>query len=195
MAPNSIAPAFVKINYASEFAPHSMEIPCVPVIAAVGGGAPYTFDLRGLEIDVPVSTGVMDFINLVKIFFHSTVKFIDWTLYTLADPDAPALPVQTGSINVAGTNASDTWYKAVQRTHTWRTDAFGVYKLVLLDAISSNNFDKQTELVVDSALANLSNYVTADATWFAGRDGGRPDVFLQVSITLNEKLRRSYRMN
>jgi len=47
---------------------------------------------------------------------------------------------------------------------------------------------------VRTQFEDIRDYVTADATWIASRGGGRPNTFLQVSITLNEKLRRAYNM-
>jgi len=195
MTANSLYPAFVRIDYTSIYGPHSMTIPSVPVIAAVGGGAPYVFDLRGAAIDVPVSTSVEDFVDVIKPFFIASTIFNSYTLFTMADPEATPVPVQGGALNIAGTGGDTTWEKAVQWTITWRTDSFGIFKLVLLDAVSNNNFDKITDADSDVGLDPVNEYVTADVTWIAGRDGGRPDVFLQAAKTLNEKLRRSYRMN
>lgn len=195
MAENSLSPAFVRIDYTSIHGPHSMTLPSVPVIAAVGGGAPYTFDLRGAAIDVPVKGAVEDFVAIIAEFFETTTTFVAWTLYTQADADATPLPVQADNLGIDGTAATTTWDKAVQVTFTWRTDAFGIFKLVFLDAVSNNNFDKATNFDIDTATEALHDYVTADVTWLAGRDGGRPNTFLQRAKTLNEKLRRSYRMN
>ena len=195
MTHNSLYPAFVRIDSESQFGPHSMTVPSVPVIAAVGGGAPYTFDLRGLSVDVNVKDAGEDFVDVLKPFFGPSYNFIGWTLFTMADPDATPVPVQSGSLAVAGTHAGGSWTKAVQATWTWRTDAFGIFKIVLLDGSSEDSFDKATSVTGYPIGDALSDYVTAPSTWVAGRDGGRPDVFLQVAYTLNEKLRRSYRMN
>jgi hypothetical protein len=172
-----------------------MTLPSVPVIAAVGGGAPYVFDLRGLEIDVPVAGAIEDFVDVIKAAYKTTYNFQSWTLFTMEDPEATPIPVQSGNLNIAGTNASTTWDKAVQQTLTWRTDAFGIFKLVLLDSVSDGSFDKVVDVEANPGIEAIHDYVTADETWLAGRDGGRPNVFLQNAKTLNEKLRRSYRMN
>ena len=195
MAENSLSPAFVRIDSTSAYGPHSMTIPSVPVIAAVGGGSPYVFDLRGAAIDVPVAGAVEDFVDVIKTLFPASYTFLSWTLFTQADEDAKPLPVEAGNLNVAGTHAGTGWDKAVQYTITWRTDTFGIFKLVLLDAESGNVFDKVTNLTGETELSAINDYVTDDVTWIAGRDGGRPNTFLQVAKTLNEKLRRSYRMN
>lgn len=195
MASNSLSPAFVRIDYKSEFGPHSMTIPSVPVTAAVGGVTPYKFDLRGLAVDTFVTESVTDWVNIIKVAFKNTIVFKSFTLFTQADAESTPLPVQGGILNIAGTNAAAGWYKAVQQTITFRTDTFGRFKIVLLDVNSYNSFDKLEVLTPGDLLEDIVDYATADVTWFAGRDGGRPDVFLQSAVTLNEKLRRSYRMN
>lgn len=195
MAPNSLYPAFIRIDSTSAYGPHSMTIPSVPVEPTTVGGSIYQFILRGAALPATVSGAVEDFVDVLKVLFPSSYTFTSWTLFTLADPEATPLPVQAGNLNVAGTHAGATWDKAVQYTITWRTDTFGIFKLVLLDAESGNVFDKITNLTGETELEGINDYVTADVTWIAGRDGGRPNTFLQVAKTLNEKLRRSYRMN
>lgn len=195
MTHNSLFPAFVRIDSESRWGPHSMTIPSVPVIAAVGGGAPYVFDLRGLAIDVPVAGAIEDFVEVLKVNFNTDYHFLGWTLFTMEDPEATPVPVQSGALSVAGTAGDTSWDKAVQVTITWRTDAFGIFKVVMLDCESGNNFDKTTDVTANPNWEALNDYVTDPVTWVAGRDGGRPNVFLQSAVTLNEKLRRSYRMN
>lgn len=195
MAQNSLFPAFVRIDYTSAYGPHSMTIPAVPVEPTTVGGSIYQFILRGAALPAQVDSAVEDFVDVIKGYFPATVTFIAYTLFTMADPEATPTPVESGQLNIAGTAGGTTWSKAVQNTITWRTDEFGIFKLVLLDSISNNNFDKITAPAEGGTLEAISDYVTADVTWIAGRDGGRPNVFLQQATTLNEKLRRSYRMN
>lgn len=191
---NSIAPAFVKIDYTSRFGPHSMSLPCVPILTGPAGGAGDQFQLRGAALPVEVDGAVKDFVAILKPFFPSTTTFINYTCYQLDDPEGPARPVISAPLNIVGTDTSSGWDKATQRTWTFRTDEFGTFKLVFLD-VRVADFDKVSTFVEGTVTGNLIDYVTADVTWLAGRDGGRPNTFLQLAMTLNEKLRRSYRMN
>jgi hypothetical protein len=195
MAENSLSPAFVRINYISQWGPHSMTIPSVPYTPPTIGAVTGLFVLRGAAVPTDAADAVTDFVNLIKPFFEATTTFLDYIIFTQADPDAAALPRFSDTLGIAGTGGSTTWDKAVQFTWTWRTDEFGLYKLVFLDCVSNNAFDKITNLTGLAAEEAVSDYVTADVTWIAGRDGGRPNTFLQIAKTLNEKLRRSYRMN
>lgn len=109
-------------------------------------------------------------------------------------PSDTPVPVATVPLGVDGTSVVVSWTKAVQNTFTFRADDFTIFKVVLLDAVSYNLFDRNVSPTARDEWSDLIDYVTADVTWIAARGGGRPDVFLQNSLTLNEKLRRSYNM-
>lgn len=190
---NSLSPAFVKINYQSIYAPHSMTIPSVPLIAAVGEAPPY-FDLRGLEIDVNADTAIRDFVNVIKTQFPVSTNFVDYVLYSQPGVGDTPLPVWSASLNIAGAGVDGDTHKATQRTFSWRATDFTLFKLVMLDVGVAGNYDKTTSLTGDPAKIAIDDYVTANETWIASRGGGRPSTFLSFTETLNEKLRRSYRM-
>lgn len=192
---NSLSPAFIRIDMTSAYGPHTMTVPSVAAEPTTIGGSIYQFILRGAALPVAVAGAVEDFVDVLKPAFPTTYTFQGWTLFLQPTPEDTPTPVQAGLLGVAGTSPSTTWSKAVQHTLTWRTDEFGIFKLVLLDAVSGNVFDKLTNLSGNPTIEAISDYVTDDVTWVAGRDGGRPNVFLQMATTLNEKLRRSYRMN
>jgi hypothetical protein len=103
--------------------------------------------------------------------------------------------VFSGTLTGVGSAPTPGWYKAVQKTFTFRTNEFGTSKLVLLDAASFNTFNKQTTLSSGGPEDLLRDYLGSADGWLLGRDGGKPTTFLQIAVTLNEKLRRSYRMN
>lgn len=192
---NSLSPAFVRINYASQFGLHTMTLPTVPMLPGPEGGAGNQFQLRGAALPTDVTGAIVDFITVIKQFWPTTTTFIDFVAFVQPDPEGIATPVQSVALNIAGTKSNPGWHKATQCTFTWRTDEFGLFKLVFLDCSNFDTFDKQTSSSAYAALAALNAYVTADTTFLAGRDGGRPITFLQQSNTLNEKLRRSYGMN
>jgi hypothetical protein len=192
---NSLSPAFVRIDYTSIYGAHSMTLPSVDVGTTTIGGDIYQFLLPIPLLPTTVSGAVEDFVDVIKPFFIPSTIFNGYTLFTQATPEDTPVPVETNNLNIAGTGGDTTWEKAVQFTLTWRTTEFGVFKLVFLDAVSNNNFDKITDADSDIGLDPVNEYVTASVSWLRGRDGGRPKTFLQAAKTLNEKLRRSYRMN
>lgn len=191
---NSLSPAFVKINYTSQYAPHVMTVPSVPLIAAAGEDAPPYFDLRGAEIDVSVVTGVTDFVNIIKPMFPPGTTFTDYTVFSQPGVGDIPVPVWSAALGIAGTAGSAADKKAIQNTFTFRATDFSLFKLVLLDVPNDLGFDRRATLAGSAPHVAMSNYVTAQATWIASRGGGRPKTFLQYSSTLNEKLRRSYKM-
>lgn len=190
---NSLSPAFVKINYQSEYAPHSMTIPTVPLIAAVGDAPPY-FDLRGAEIDYNADTGIRDFVNLLKAIWSPLTTFVDYTLYTQAGVGDTPVPVWSAPLTIVGTSGMALVHKAVQGTMSFRATDFTLSKLVFLDYQPGLGYDKQSSVAGSDALNAIKNYAVAPETWLASRGGGRPNTFLSLTTTLNEKLRRSYRM-
>ncbi len=185
---NDIGPAFVKINYQSEYAPHS-----VPILDPVDSDG-YLFDLRGAALDVNVDDAVKDFVNLLKAVWSSATNFVDYIAYRGPGVGAVPVPVQSGSLNIAGTSGLALVHKAVQGTMSFRADDFTLSKLVFLDYQPGLGYDKKTDVSGSDALTAIKNYAVADVTWLASRGGGRPNTFLSLTTTLNEKLRLSYRM-
>lgn len=194
MTHHSLYPAFVRINYTTPYAPHSMTLPTVPITFAVGDGTPQ-FVLRGLALPVSIASAVAAYVALVKTYYTSGTTFTDYVAFTMATTVAPPLPVAAGTLGTAGTGSltTDQDMKATQATWTFRTDAYGIFKIVMLDTLVGS-WDKITNGTLSSVSA-LVNYVTSTNSWLAGRDGGRPVTFLQEAFTMNERLRRSYRMN
>lgn len=195
MALNSLSPAFVKVNYTSAYGSHVMTLPSVPLVTGVYAPTGYAFDLRGAELPVEVSDAVTDFINVIKPFYPSSTTFVDAIVYSQpASTDIPT-PVASFTLGIVGTDGSAGWTKATQLTISIRADDFTLFKLVLLDADSLDDWNKVSVPSSIVALGNIVTYVTADASWLASRGGGKPATFLQMSKTLNEKLRRAYGMN
>lgn len=192
MGHNSLYPASIRINYQSAYGLHSQTIPTAKIALDAGE---YKFLKEDLTIIGVVPTLIAAWVAALKVFYPATTTFIDWQAFTYATPTAPPSPLATGAIGVVGTSSipASQEAKATQSTHTWRTDEFGIFKIVLLDRVIAS-YDKITA-VGNAEVASLHAIVAGANTWMRGRDGGKPQVFLQVAYTLNEKLRRAYRMN
>lgn len=192
MSHNSLSPAFIRINYQSLYGLHSMTIPTVKLGLDAGT---YKFVREDLSYVGVAQTLAAAWITAIKAFYPTTTTFIDWLGFSMSSPTAQPIPVTGGAFGVAGTSSVSAYMesKATQRTFTWRTDSFGIFKIVLLDLVVAS-YEKVT-LPADALVASLHAIVANVDPWMRGRDGGKPVVFLQASTTLNEKLRRSYRMN
>lgn len=191
MPQNSLWPGFVNINYASQHGQHNMRIPTsLPFYD--DGDAAWKFQ-TGVTSQA-VATVVPAFVNLLRPIFRTDTVFTDYTVYTLETPESQPAPRFSGGLNLAGTNVATSFAnKATQMTFTFRTHTFGIFKLVLLDAPVSS-WEVIRDLSTWSDAEDIADYVMNPAGWVRGRDGGIPSTFLQVSRTLNERLRRAYRM-
>lgn len=194
MTANSLSPAFLRINYSSVYGPHVMTVPTVPLVSGVYAPSGWAFDLRGAEISVEVSEAVADFVAVIRPFWTNQVNLIDYTVFNQPEIDDLPTPVYSALIGLAGSGGGGLgWDKAVERTFTYRGDDFTLSKLVFLDAIA-DTFNRVVTWADASKGDVLRDYVTADATFLATRGGGRPNIQMQETTTLNEKLRRSYKM-
>lgn len=187
---NSLSPAFVKINYVSEYAPHTLTIPTTAYDIETE-----SFNGHNGAPDRPAAVAVNSFVDLISAAFKPTTVFTDFTVFTKADPEAPSLPRLSGPLGLVGLSAVAGTAKATQWTWTWRTSFFGLSKLVFLDVPNAGSFEKYTNISNIPSYDAIHDYWTDPAGWISGRDGGVPTTFLQIAVTLNEKLRRSYRMN
>jgi hypothetical protein len=191
MTVNSLFPAFVELSYHSEFAPHVMTIPTLAWNDGPDAGVFDTWDTFGVDAD----DMVQGYVTLAAPFFPATVSFDSYTIFTMDDPTAQAIPRASKAVVVAGSNATPGWYKAVQATFTFKTDLGGVFKNVLLDVGVGNDFDPKRSIDVSGPTLAFIDYLMAVENGWAGRDGGQPSFFLQVSNDLNDKLREQYHMN
>jgi hypothetical protein len=172
-----------------------MTLPCVPILPAVDSDG-VLFDLRGAEIDVAADGAINDFVNLLKPLFFSTYHWSSYTIFTQDGAGGTPVPIQSKALTQVGTSAEATSVpaKAWQQTMTFRADDFTLFKLVLLDSPIAFGTDRIVNVSGNVNYEALRAYCVAPETWLASRGGGRPNTFLQLSSTLNEKLRRSYRM-
>jgi hypothetical protein len=194
MTPNSLFPAFVKIDYHSVWGVHSMVIPT----REWSPGAPE--DDNGVFTDwLDASRSAVDMItDLVTAFapfFLATTSFDIFTIYTLASAGAKPLPVSTGELGIDGTSVSTSWDKAVQKTLSFRSEDFGILKLVFLDCPSGNNFDRVNSFDADAASLAILDLLKDNDNGWSARDNSRPNAIIQQATTLNEALRKTYRMN
>lgn len=192
MSHNSLYPSFVRINYTTAYAPHSQTVPTTTVSNDAGD---WQFHPEDGGTVIGVDDAVIAWIGTMRQYYPASTVFTDATLFTMATPTATPVPVFSFPIALLGTGVPGTGddVKATQGTFTFRTDQGGIFKLVFLDMIVSS-WEKITS-PTNALVSALVTHVLTTQHWMAGRDGGDPRVFLQRATTLNERLRRSYRMN
>jgi len=188
---NSLYPSYVQIEYHSAFGVHKMTLPTRQWSSA--GGASGSFEAWDTTAR-DAADMVDDLITDIKAVYPSSVVFDLATIYNFPDPDEDPVPVRLLVLGDAGTAVSSAWSKAVQQTFTFRTLSNGIFKLVLLDVPTDNNFDRVPVSSFTAPFLAIEAELTSQANAWSGRDNARPNSAIQASATLNEKLRREYRM-
>lgn len=188
--PESIGPAFVKTNYHSALGLH---VALVPTLAWSPGSGAGLFDTWAGST-VSADDMIAELYGFLAGILPASGGFDNFVIYTQPDPDVPPEPVAQGSLAIVGTNVTPGWDQATQVTMNFRTSTFGAMKIVTLDAQTGNDFSKTTSLPMTGVLFDVFGALTVDTNGWAGRDNGQVTGFVSQTITLNEKLRRAYRL-
>jgi hypothetical protein len=193
---NSLFPGYVDVEYTSVYGPHAMRL---PIRAEPDFDADPTLTQLEMWDLTPRSLFdmVTDLVTALAAYYPATTDFQLYSVWTLATPTSDPVFRQVSRFGVSPISGSGTsvgWDKATQLTHTFRTSGGGVSKLVALDAGSFNAWNKQTDPTGSADLLAVIAEWTSGAAGWAGRDGFQPTTFLQLTKTLNEELRKSYRM-
>jgi len=192
---NSLFPAYIEYEYTTPFAPHSGILPL---------GFTPDFDpdplLTSIETwdggTISLHTMAANMINALSNYYDEGTSFTLYSVWTLETTTSDPVYRETSRFApaIAGGGSDIGWSKATQLTHSFRTVDGGISKLVCLDAGSFENFDVQIDPTGSADLLAVIAEWTDEGNAWAGRDTTRPATFLQLSKTLNEKLRRAYRM-
>jgi len=191
MAPNSLSPAYIVINYHSPFGAHKMTLPTREY--AIGTPTGTFLSWAGPTVDA--LDMVNDFVDLIAPFFPATVSFDFYEVFTKADATADSVFAEATTLSQVGTSASGGWAKASEAVFSLKTLANGEYKVALLDFDSGDGWDKITFAGLAGASLAFVNYLLGGTHAFSGRDDNRPGTFRQISYGLNAALRRKYGMN
>lgn len=188
--PASKSPAFVKVNYHSEYGAH---VAIVPTLAWNAGVAQGDFATHSGSV-TPADAMIKALYTALKPILPTLAFFDNYVIYSQPAPEDLPVPVASGDLNFQGTEATPGWDKATQATYTFRTSNFGVMKLVTLDCASNNDFSKVTATGTTGILFDVWTELSDPTNGWAGQDNGRPMTLISQTVTLNEKLRRAYRL-
>lgn len=194
MTEYSLDPAFIRLDYVSVWGPHVHLIPTKEWLPTSLTGAMGSYvNWLGTPID---GEEMID--NLVAVFaglHKDNTNYTLATVYTKDGVDAPAIPVATKALAVAGTSILTTHAKAIQATMNMRTAGVQPVKLVFLDVPhSAGDFDKETPFtfsVIEEAI--FSEFMSSSNAW-AGRDNTIPAAAISVTWNINQSLRKRYGM-
>ena len=184
-------PAFTKIFYHTAFASHVRTLPCK---AWVFDGSPQGQFHDWVSGVISADTMIKALVNKEKVIVPSTTVFDYYEIWNYPSEDGLPFPVATNSLAIAGTSVATGWSEAVEQTFMLKTTAFGIFKYIILDAVTNNFFGKVLPADFDPAYDDLMAELTAETNGWSGRDNARPSIVKQATITLNDKLRRSYHL-
>jgi len=189
--PASVAPAFVKTNYHSIYGIHAAVVPTLAWMDTPGDAG--SFETHGGGI-VDAQDMIENLYTALAGILPDTAVFDNFIIYTQPDPDELPTPAAQGNLAIPGLDSTPGWAQATQVTMSFRTSNFGVMKIVTLDAATNNDFSKTSTLPISGVLFTVFGLLTVDTNGWAGRDNGQVQGFISQTITLNEKLRRAYRL-
>ncbi len=187
MAPNSLFPAFVQLFYHSDFGVHVQTLPT----KAYDEGTD-KFDVwSGSPVDA--QTMLDDLVDTFLPLYPATVSYDTYRIFQMASPTAVPQLAKIGVFTAKdGSDGTPGWTQAVQGT----LSALGLTgtkaRIVLLDSSSGNDFSPI--FTRSGQLDTIMDEWGADGKGWSTRGGDQITTFLEYSKTLNEKLRREYRM-
>lgn len=189
MATNSLYPSFIKLFYNSAGHPHVQTLP----VKAFSSLSP-----SGWGLEKPISPaqyadwedGVDAYVTVLKTWFPAASAVNSAELWTMADPTADPIYRATMYIGVAGTNATAALLYA-QNTMTFRTDAGGIYKSVVLE-MSATSVNTEVYPPFSGIQLAMSNFLTGVDSFVFGRDGGRIIAPIRSLAKTNDALRKKY---
>lgn len=187
----SLYPSFVEIKYHSAYAPHVMTIPTKQWTPGAGFGTFATWAGGTIAADTMIEA----LVTLMLPFFRATVIFDSFTVFTMDTPTSPAVPRASKVLTGVGTSSASAPYKATQATWTVKTNAHSLAKIVMLDVATGGSFEKITFATLTGDAAAFINEWFLDTNGWSARIDGKPDFFLQIAYTMNEKLRKEYHMD
>lgn len=187
----SNAPTYVEVTYRTLYGLHVAEYKMREWIAGSDlGSVPRWSD------DAPVGVLEMltDLLTLLAATLDESANFSLARLFTKATPTSPAIIRKVVGLDIDGSSAASGWFKAVQLNMNGKDTAGKDVRLVMLDALTGNNFEKlytgEISAPVLAAWAEFSD----DTNGWASAAGNRPDAIISQTATLNERLRREYHL-
>lgn len=194
MTEYSLDPAFVKISYTTQYAPHVHMLPTLNWLPTSITGTMGSY-VAWNTVPIDAEAMIDDMINLLAAIADPSGSYNLAEIYTKADPDAPARLQAAKVYTVLGTSVGGGVRKAVQGTLNLKTQGGQAAKVTFLDyPHGAGQFDKVTPLGFNADFIALITALASTGNAWAGRDKTRINTALSVTATLNEALRKQYRM-
>lgn len=185
-------PAFVEISYHSVYGPHTMRLGLTG-INNIGASADL-LQATAWDSSTPLILDMVTALVTEMVPRHPASSAFD-SCSVFSQPDADDLPLFVGAFSVSsiGTAATPGWFAAAQETINMRDTLGFMARLQMMDFASGDDWGKYLNPVtigVDGIYGELSSSSNA---WMS-QAGNQIGSFISRTATLNEKLRRSYRL-
>lgn len=187
---DGLYPSFVRINYTSAYAPHTMTIPTRQWTGVAGTPGQYeAWDASTIAADTMIEALITAMLpnNLPSTSFNS------YEIFDVPVIDEP--PVWKFSKYVTGqvgTLVNTGWAKSNQYMMTFKCADGQLLKIVNLDTPVQNDWGNVIGTSPrDAAIA--AEIIGAGNAW-QGRQGAQPIAFSNITISQNKRLRRKYDM-
>jgi hypothetical protein len=187
---NSLYPGFVRIHYESNGHPHKMVIPVTPV-SGTGGTDDFGLELKGGGTATDWALAVSNFVEgQLDLFLHTSDTFGSAELWTMSSPTAD--PINVSVTDLSNTGASTGAVLALGMMNmTWRTQAGGIYRLVVMEpaglALNDEQFPPYTAQLLD-----MDTFLRGTTSFVHGRDGGFLSAPIRYLTKTNDALRKKY---
>lgn len=194
MPTNYTGPYAIEFEYIVEDQSHKQLISCDTQGTPVAGCDPSTVTLETKDtVGVDMQTAVQAYIDEVVGFYDSGVSFIGYTLWKYTALSEVRTFITSDTLGDVGLSGGPSRL-AGQTTLSFRTQEGGIFKLVYLETIFTD--DNQISLGGwgnANAIAIVA-MVTATNTWFLAKDTSYPISALRASFGENERVfKKRYR--
>lgn len=186
-------PFFVQLKYISGVNPHIMQFSVKDWTPPASSHIYGDFETKGgapLDADIAVNA----YVDILKAFWTSGTTFVNWTLFSKPTPADIPVPVMGNVVTTGvGTHTGGFAEEATQQTINYRTTAFNLLKIILLDYDEDVSFSKIQVVPGSGPLFDLDAYLHDADCVVVGRDGNFAGSFISATKKLNDKLRKEYR--
>jgi len=193
MAPNSLSPAYVRLDYHSVYGAHVMLIPTkewLPTSITGGMGSYVAWDTTTIDAEAMIDALIAKLADL----HLATSSFDLATIYTQATSTSPAFPQAAKTLAVVGTAGAVGAAMAIQSTLNMRGVGGKPVKYTFLDASALNvQMTKISPFGFPPAVSALVTEVSLLSNAWSSRNDDRPNVALSWTMTESNALRRRYR--
>ena len=194
MTQYTLFPAFMKVDYHSDWGAHVMTLP-TKAWNPVSSTGDYGSYISWNEAEIDAEVMILALVGMIAAIANAHVTFDNATIFTYPSEGARAQPRAIIPINEPGLVTFSAAALAIQNLYYGYDTEFNPVKLALLDCDTTPNFLKQrySDISGDEK-AVWDAFSDQDSAW-ASRAGNRPLSLRSFTTKQNDKLREEYKLS